>query len=48
MERIESNIERSSERMDRIENTITHQTAIADKQADSVRQLIEMLNRRQA
>jgi len=48
MDRIESSIEKSNERMDRIENTITHQTAIADKQADSVRQLIEMLNRRQA
>lgn len=48
MARIESAIEKSSERMDRIENTIAHQTAIADKQADSVRQLIEMLNRKQA
>lgn len=48
MTRIESAIEKSSDRMDRIENTIAHQTAIADKQADSVRQLIEMLNRKQA
>lgn len=48
MARIESAIEKSNERMDRIENTIAHQTAIADKQADSVRQLIEMLNRKGA
>lgn len=48
MARIEAAIEKSSDRMDRIENTISHQTAIADKQADSVRQLIEMLNRKQA
>lgn len=48
MARIESAIEKSNERMDRIENTISHQTAIADKQADSVRQLIEMLNRKGA
>jgi len=48
MARIETAIEKSSDRMDRIENTIAHQTAIADKQAESVRQLIEMLNRKQA
>jgi DNA-binding ferritin-like protein len=38
----------SNDRMTRIENTLDRQTAIADKQADSVRQLIEMLNRKQA
>ncbi len=41
-------IKESNDRMTRIENTLDRQTAIADKQADSVRQLIEMLNRKQA
>jgi len=48
MARIESAIEKSSDRMDRIENAIAHQTAIANTQAESVRQLIEMLNRKGA
>jgi len=48
MARIETAIEKSNERMDRIENTIAHQTAIANTQAESVRQLIEMLNRKGA
>ena len=48
MARIEAAIEKSSDRMDRIENAIAHQTAIANTQAESVRQLIEMLNRKGA
>ncbi len=41
-------VKESNDRMTRIEHTLDRQTAIADKQADSVRQLIEMLNRKQA
>lgn len=45
---LSQHLQESDDRMERIENAIERQTAIADKQADSVRQLIEMLNRRQA
>jgi hypothetical protein len=55
MARIELAIEKSSNRMDRIENTIAHQTAIAEQQAqaaktqaENIRLMIEMVNRRQA
>lgn len=48
MARIEDSIVKSNERMARIETIISYQSAIADKQAESVRQLIEMLNRKLA